>query len=72
MAKRLAALPTESAKDKRQRFDEPGRTVSFDSLNNDCVVNILSYLTSDDMNSFEECSQDCRKDSRKQANLYWK
>lgn len=54
MAKRLAALHTESAKNTRQRFDEPGRTVSFDSLNNDCVVNILSYLTSDDMNSFEE------------------
>jgi hypothetical protein len=34
---------------------------TFDSLNNDCLVNILSYLYSEDMNSIAICSKSCRE-----------
>lgn len=34
---------------------------TFDSLNNDCLVNILSYLYSEDMNNIAICSKTCRE-----------
>lgn len=36
-------------------------TISFESLHNDCVVHILSYLSYEDMNTFAECSRECHE-----------
>ena len=35
--------------------------LSFDGLNSDCVVHILSFLPFEDMNSFAICSRHCRE-----------
>jgi hypothetical protein len=44
---------------KPSRFDEVSKdlTASFDDLNGDCLVNILSCLSSEDMNSVAICSE---------------
>jgi hypothetical protein len=44
---------------KRSRFDEVSKdfTASFDDLNDGCLVNILSCLSSEDMNSVAICSE---------------
>ena len=36
-------------------------SASFDSLNNDCLVHVLSFLTCDTMNIVAVCSQACRE-----------
>lgn len=48
---------------KPSRFDEVSKdlTASFDDLNGDCLVNILSCLSSEDMNSVAICSERCRE-----------
>lgn len=37
----------------------PAAPASFDSINNDCVVNILSFLPIDDLNTVATVSQGC-------------
>lgn len=46
---------------KPSRFDEVSKdlTASFGDLNDDCLVNILSCLSSEDMNSAAICSKRC-------------
>lgn len=48
------------ARGKRQRIYEQA-VVSFDGINSDCKVNILSFLSAEEMNSFAICSRDCRR-----------
>lgn len=67
MSKRLASwlgVDSDSSNNKRRRIineDETSPAYFNNMLNNDCKVHILSFLSSDDMNSFAECSRDCRK-----------
>ena len=42
-------------------FRAPPPSASFDSLNNDCLVHILSYLNYETMNIVAVCSQACRE-----------
>lgn len=50
---------------KRRRMAEGP---SFDSINVDCIVNILSYLPFEDMNNISVCSRACR-DARNNDSL---
>lgn len=42
-------------------------TASFDELNNDCIIQILSYLPTEDINSVATCSQSCREARRTES-----
>lgn len=65
MATRKASFEDDETPQKRPRLLEgvkeqapaaPTATVTcFDSLNNDCLVNILSFLPNEDMNNVSEC-----------------
>ena len=48
---------------KRSRLDIAPKesAASFDDLNSDCLVNILSCLSNDDMDSVAICSRSCRE-----------
>lgn len=86
MSKREVS-PSEGACDadvnsKKQRINKEHHTneavVSFNDINNDCLIHILSYLLTDDMNSFAVCSRECRKvrsaeclDQSRTATIVW-
>jgi hypothetical protein len=54
---------THSRSTKRSRLNTAPEetTACFDDLNGDCLVNVLSCLPSDDMNSVAICSKRCRE-----------
>lgn len=39
----------------------PSIAASFDSLSNDCITNVLSFLPFEDMNNMPMCDQACRE-----------
>jgi len=54
----------EEKANKRRRFEEgaaPTVPYCFDDLNNDCLVHIMSFLPSDDMNSVACMNHQCRE-----------
>lgn len=69
MFKRKASLKRRSRRPKEAalvggssaRRSTPTSLASFDYLNNDCLVNTLSFLTNDDMNNVAICSRACRE-----------
>ena len=54
-------MNTRSAKRNRVDKAQEVAIALFDDLNSDCLVNIFSWLSNDDMNSVAICSKNCRE-----------
>lgn len=61
--RKLSFEDEENSANKRQRVEgiQPPVAASFDSLNNDCLVHIMSFLSNDDMNTLAVCTRECRQ-----------
>ena len=46
---------------QHRRLNDSENAVTFQELNNDCLIMILSFLSSNDLNSFAECNHRCRQ-----------
>ena len=46
---------------ERENVAPASDTACFDDLNNDCLVHIMSFLPTEDMNTVAMCSQACRE-----------